>query len=392
LDAAVGGITLSDAVTLSSVAGGGDNSVLILGSDGTIQQDEIDSRVWGSTLVDASGTPSGGQIAYWSDQNTLLGADYITTSQGGTGMDTSTAADGMLLIGNSSGFDMAYLTPGEGIDISSASGSITISGEDATISNKGIASFSDSYFTVTSGAVTIDDIYLLNNGDVATGSYDFTGAEILGASPLQFEGASDDDVYTTFAFTDPTGAGNTITFRDASGTVAFLTDVTGGDYWQEINKGVAPYNTTLDLYIGGTSTAAATFAVEALTGNVVADGDVTISGGDLIGLTSTAIDLGEAVANSVTISGTATGTSATFLGFPVKTDAGDPTTTQQNGAMYYNSNINKFRCYENGAWKNCDTTGGGGESMWTLGGGGLIYPDETFYSIAVGGTSTASAK
>ena len=31
--------------------------------------------------------------------------------------------------------------------------------------------------------------------------------------------------------------------------------------------------------------------------------------------------------------------------------AGDPTGT--NGAMYYNANTNKFRCYQNGAWANC---------------------------------------
>jgi hypothetical protein len=43
-----------------------------------------------------------------------------------------------------------------------------------------------------------------------------------------------------------------------------------------------------------------------------------------------------------------------------KNTAGDPTGV--NGAMYYNSNAGKFRCYENGAWKDCDTTGGGGGS------------------------------
>jgi hypothetical protein len=35
----------------------------------------------------------------------------------------------------------------------------------------------------------------------------------------------------------------------------------------------------------------------------------------------------------------------------VKNTSGDPTGT--NGAMYYSSSSNKFRCYENGAWTNC---------------------------------------
>jgi hypothetical protein len=51
-------------------------------------------------------------------------------------------------------------------------------------------------------------------------------------------------------------------------------------------------------------------------------------------------------------------TTGSLLILDTKTDAGDP--TGFNGSMYYNSNAGKFRCYENGAWKDCDTTGGGG--------------------------------
>lgn len=49
---------------------------------------------------------------------------------------------------------------------------------------------------------------------------------------------------------------------------------------------------------------------------------------------------------------TADGT-AVVLVLDTKNTAGDPTGV--NGAMYYNSNLGKFRCYEGGAWTNCIT-------------------------------------
>ncbi|MCX6714331.1 MAG: hypothetical protein NTX72_00775, partial [Candidatus Uhrbacteria bacterium] len=52
-------------------------------------------------------------------------------------------------------------------------------------------------------------------------------ASIPGASPLTFEGATNNAFQTTFSFTDPT-VDRTVTFQDASGTVAYLSDIGGG--------------------------------------------------------------------------------------------------------------------------------------------------------------------
>ena len=81
----------------------------------------------------------------------------------------------------------------------------------------------DTTDTLTNKTLTAPTI----NATTVTGVVTATSAVFAGASPLVFEGATSNAYETTFAITDPT-ADRTVTFQDGSGTVAYLSDITGG--------------------------------------------------------------------------------------------------------------------------------------------------------------------
>lgn len=88
---------------LSGIGGGTSDNVLILSGQSVVSR-SIDTRVWGSSLVDGSG--SAGRLAFWSDTNTVVsdaamtfGSSILTVNGSTFGQDVVIAGD-LTVLGN----------------------------------------------------------------------------------------------------------------------------------------------------------------------------------------------------------------------------------------------------------------------------------------------------
>lgn len=229
---------------------------------------------------------------------------------------------------------------GEGIDVVASGTTVTISAEDATSSNKGIASFDSTDFTVTTGAVTLNaervqDI--VSDQIVAGEGIDVTYDDAAGTLTVDAEIATTTNRgVASFATEDFTVSDGAVSVKNVN-----LGTQTTGDYVANIQ------GTENEVTVSPTSGEGTTVTI-GLPDNVTITNDLNVGGnlnvtGTINSVNTTEINI---VDNKINLNSNATGTPVADAGIRVErgeesdveilwNETGDNWTLTNNGTNYH---------------------------------------------------------
>ena len=272
---------------------------------------------------------------------------------------------------------------------SGASASVTIASGTGTTSTGAISITSGNASAGASGGVTIDS-------GTASGT---RGSVLIGTGLTNHNVTIGNGSSGSTAIVQGGGSSGGVSIQTTgNGTINIATD----NYLNTVQIGNTANAIAQTINIGNNTTASSSNTVT--IGSLVGTSPLKLQGGttgvivQAVGASGTGFEVRDQYSNKLLVADTSgvnlyvgdpsANNFAVQLVLDTKNTTGDPTGI--NGGQYYNSFLNKFRCYENGAWANCIGAGGGGGDLQAAYGLGNAITTTDARNLSVGLADTAT--